>query len=189
MTATIEPRERLRTAMSRVLEVFLSHSGTDDELAAWAAIAEEHADRLELLPPDSVFWGFGSRGVLSVTGMPAVPGAHPRLADSGDTAAAVVTYGREHQGHPGHVHGGVLAATFDDLFGLFQTFAQPSAVTGELTVRYLAPVKVGSTVHYEAEVVQRDGRRLRVGGTGVVDGRTCVAAEALFIVLRDAGGA
>ncbi len=189
MTTETEPRERLRSAMSRVLDVFVCHSGTEEEVAAWAAIAEDHADRLESLPPDSVFWGFGSRGVLSVTGMPAVPGAPPRLADTGDSAAAVVTYGREHQGHPGHVHGGVLAATFDDLFGLFQTFAQPSAVTAELTVRYLAPVKVGATIHFEAEVVERDGRKLRVRGQGTTNGATCVAAEALFVIARDRGGA
>jgi uncharacterized protein (TIGR00369 family) len=189
VTAAIEPRQRLRTAMSRVLDVFMSHSGTDEELSSWASIAEEHAEKIEALPPDSVFWGFGSRGVLSVTGMPAVPGAHPRLAETGDTAAAVVTYGPEHEGHPGHVHGGVLAATFDDLFGLFQTFAKPSAVTAELTIRYLAPVKLGATVRFEADVVEREGRKLRVSGTGAVDGRTCVAAEALFIVLREPGGA
>jgi uncharacterized protein (TIGR00369 family) len=189
MTTSLEPRERLRSAMERVLDVFVAHSGTDEELTAWAAIAEDHANQVEAIPPDSVVWGFGSRGVLSVGGMPAVPDARPRRADTGDTAGAVVTYGREHQGHPGYVHGGILATTFDELFGLFQTFAHPSAVTAELTVRYLAPVKVGKTVHFEAEVVERDGRKMRVSGMGAVDGHTCVAAEALFIVMREPGGA
>jgi uncharacterized protein (TIGR00369 family) len=189
VTTSLEPRERLRSAMERMLAVFVAHSGTEEELAAWAAIAEEHAERIESIPPDSVVWGFGSRGVLSVGGMPAVPDARPRLGDTGDTAGVVVTYGREHQGHPGYVHGGILATTFDELFGLFQTFAHPSAVTAELTVRYLAPVKIGETVHFEAEVVERDRRKMRVRGQGTANGATCVASEALFIVIRDLGGA
>jgi acyl-coenzyme A thioesterase PaaI-like protein len=188
VTVEIEPRARLRNAMARIAEVFASHEGTPDELRAWANIAEGYAARLESAPPKTVFWGFGTRGVLSVTGMPAVPDARPVVAGVGERVEAVVSYRSEHEGHPGLVHGGILATTFDELFGLFQTFAQPPVVTAELTVRFLAPVPVGSTVRFEAEVAEREGRKMRVRGQASVNGATCAAAEALFIITRDRGG-
>ncbi len=188
MTAETDARERLRSAMARVLDVFVSHEGTTDELNTWADIAEAYAGRTEQLPPGSVFWGLGTRGVISITGMPGVVEAHPRMSDTGDRVDATVTYGAEHQGHPGLVHGGALATTFDELFGMFQTFAHPPVVTAELTVRFIAPVAVGSTVQFEAEVVEREGRKMRVTGTGSVHGATCAAAEALFVIMREPGG-
>jgi acyl-coenzyme A thioesterase PaaI-like protein len=188
VTAESVARERLRDAMARVLDIFVAHDGTPEEVAAWADIAEGYAARVENLPPQSVFWGFGIRGVLSVTGMPGIPEARPKMADTGDRVEATVTYGSEHEGHPGLVHGGILATTFDELFGLFQTFSHPPVVTAELTVRFLAPVPVGSTVRFEAEIVEREGRKLRVRGHGSVNGATCVAAEALFVVTRDPTG-
>ncbi|MEX0781927.1 MAG: PaaI family thioesterase [Dehalococcoidia bacterium] len=187
--AEAEVRERLRGAVARVLDVFVAHEGTLEELNAWADIAEEYAARIEKLPPESVFWGFATRGVMSVTGLPGMVEARPQMADTGDRAEALVTYGPEHEGHPGWVHGGVLAATFDELFGLFQTFSLPRVVTAELTVRFLSPVPVGETVRFEAEIAEREGRKMRVRGTGSVDGATCVASEALFVVTRDPGGA
>lgn len=184
-----EVRERLRSAMARVLDVFVAHDGTPEEVSAWADVPEGYAARLEATPPESVFWGFGTRGVLSVTGMPGVVEARPRMSDTGDRAEAVLTYGAEHEGHPGVVHGGILATTFDELFGLFQTFSHPLVVTAELTVRFLAPVPVGSTVQFEAEIVEREGRKLRVRGQARINGATCAAAEALFVVTREPGGA
>ena len=189
MSPEIAARHRLRGATARILDVFVAHEGTPDQLNAWADTAEGYAARLEDSPPETVFWGLGSRGVLSVTGLPAVVDGRPRVADTGDRAEAMVTYGREHEGHPGLVHGGTLAATFDDLFGLFQTFSHPPVVTAELTVRFLAPVRVGSTVRFEAEIVERERRKMRVRGHASIDGATCAAAEALFVITRDPGGA
>jgi acyl-coenzyme A thioesterase PaaI-like protein len=184
-----EGRERLRSAVSRILDVFVAREGTPEEFDTWSDIAEAYADRIEAQPPETVFWGLGTRGVISVTGMPSLVEAHPRMSETGDRVEAIVTYAPEHQGHPGLVHGGILATTFDELFGMFQTFSRPPVVTAELTVRFLAPVPVGATVRFEAEIVEREGRKMRVSGTGSVNGATCVASEALFVVTREAGGA
>lgn len=182
-------RARLRAAVSRILDVLVAREGTPGEFATWSDIAERYAERIEAQPPETVFWGLGTRGVISVTGMPALLEAHPRMSEAGDRVEATVTYGAEHQGHPGLVHGGILAATFDELFGMFQTFSHPPVVTAELTVRFLRPVRIGSSVRFEAEIAEREGRRMRVRGTGAVNGATCVASEALFVVTREAGGA
>lgn len=179
-----EGRSRLREAVARILDVFVAREGTDEEFRAWSETAEKYAARIEAMPPESVLWGLGTRGVVAVTGMPAIPKTHPRMSEPGDRVEAVVTYGPEHQGHPGLVHGGILATTFDEVFGMFRTFSYPPVVTAELTVRFLRPVPVGSTVRFEAEILEQEGRRLRVSGTGSVDGATCVASEALFVVTR-----
>ena len=65
-----------------------------------------------------------------------------------------------HQGAPGLAHGGLLAAAFDEALGSLQWLLQVPSVTAALETDFLLPVPVGSTVHIDARVVGRAGRKI-----------------------------
>ncbi|MCA1823167.1 MAG: PaaI family thioesterase [Mycobacteriales bacterium] len=89
----------------------------------------------------------------------------------------------DHQGAPGLAHGGVLASALDEGLGyLLWLLAQP-AVTGRLEVDYLRPVPVGSTLAIYAECVGVSGRKIYTRGTGTVDGKTVLRANALYVAV------
>lgn len=80
-------------------------------------------------------------------------------------AFGTVTFPTAYQGPPGCVHGGVIAASFDELFGAATIAAGVPAMTGTLTIRYRAPTPLHVPLSFEAWVDQVDGRRALVRGT------------------------
>jgi acyl-coenzyme A thioesterase PaaI-like protein len=99
----------------------------------------------------------------------------------GDGVQAEVVLGTAFEGAPGRSHGGIVAAIFDDVMGYLLTVHEIPAFTGELTVRYLKPTPMGTTLHYDARVIHRDGRRLLTEANCVADGVTVATATATFI--------
>ena len=61
----------------------------------------------------------------------------------GDEAVSRCVLGPAFEGAPTRVHGGVVAAVFDDLMGFVLTINESPAYTAELTVRYRRPTPVG----------------------------------------------
>ena len=60
-----------------------------------------------------------------------------------DGVVATVKLGPACEGPPGRAHGGIVCAVFDDVIGALTVRLDDAAFTGELTVRYLAPVPLG----------------------------------------------
>jgi len=56
------------------------------------------------------------------------------------------------------LHGGILGTIFDEVMIKAILAQGVIAVTGELTTRYLQPVKTGETLNFEARVSKRRGR-------------------------------
>ncbi len=70
------------------------------------------------------------------------------------------TLGADYQGGPGFLHGGIIATLLDEAMGKVNRFRDVRAVTAELSVEYLRPVRVGQEIVVEAFEVQCDGRNL-----------------------------
>jgi uncharacterized protein (TIGR00369 family) len=68
--------------------------------------------------------------------------------------------GEDYQGGPGFLHGGILAVLLDEAMGKLNRFREVRAVTAELTIEYLRPVRVGQEVVVEAFEVSQVGRNL-----------------------------
>ena len=68
--------------------------------------------------------------------------------------------GTEYQGGPGFIHGGIIATVLDEAMGKVCRFSDVRAVTAELVVEYLKPVRVEQEIRVEAFESQRDGRHL-----------------------------
>ena len=72
--------------------------------------------------------------------------------------------GAEYQGGPGFIHGGIIATVLDEVMGKVNRFRGVHAVTAELNVEYLKPVKVDEDLIVEGYEVEKSGRNLILAG-------------------------
>lgn len=95
-----------------------------------------------------------------------------------------VAFQPHHEGGPGLVHGGAVAAVFDDLLGAVPSAHELPAVTANLSVAFRAPVVLGTTVTLEAAMDRRDGRKLHIAGRmRAADGTLLAEGSALFLIV------
>jgi len=100
-------------------------------------------------------------------------------------------WGESACGHPGIVHGGALAASFDDAFGsLFFSQHIGNGFTARLEVDYKRPVPAGTPLRLVTRVDSIQGRKVWMSST--LQGRPAAGEEApvfavaksLFLVAR-----
>jgi hypothetical protein len=154
-------RERLRAALARVTDVFVSRNATAEDLAAWAGIVEGYADQLDSAPPESVLWGIGNRGLMAVRGILAPPGFASPPVVAGDA---------------------VIAQAFDYLVGLLDWPGAGTVYTSELRVRFLKPVPLQQQLTLEARVEAVDGTARRVSARAILGNTVHATAEAELVV-------
>lgn len=92
-----------------------------------------------------------------------------------------VTFGSAYEGPPGCVHGGYVAAAFDELLGAAQSLSGTQGMTARLVVNYRSPTPLHTELHLEAKMVRREGRKLFCEGQLWAGERLCAEAEGLFI--------
>lgn len=110
------------------------------------------------------------------------PSAPPLQVQFGTTTRAHVVYREQHEGPVGGAHGGVVAASFDEVLGIAQMASGTAGYTVSLEVRYLKVTPLHTVVTIEAEVDRREGRRLHVRARSIADGQTCAEATGVFAV-------
>lgn len=72
--------------------------------------------------------------------------------------------GAEYQGATGFVHGGIIATLLDEVMSKANRFRQARAVTAELSVEYLRPVRTGVDLIVEGWETDAKGRNLFLQG-------------------------
>jgi uncharacterized protein (TIGR00369 family) len=72
--------------------------------------------------------------------------------------------GEAYQGGGGMGHGGIIATLLDEAMGKVCRFREVRAVTAELTVQYLKPVKVDEEIVVEGYETDQKGRNLFLAG-------------------------
>lgn len=92
--------------------------------------------------------------------------------------------GARYQGAPGMIHGGIIAVVFDEALGKVCRFHNVRAVTAELSVEYLRPIKVDQEIRVEAFHVERKQRNLfHEGEIRDVEGRVLARGRARFVAV------
>ena len=98
------------------------------------------------------------------------------------TVTAVVCLGEAYEGPLGCVHGGYLAAIFDNLLGaLPYKMAGPGAFTGRLTVRYRSLTPLDTELVLTGRVTDARSRRVTAAGQCHAGGVLTAEADALFV--------
>jgi len=138
-----------------------------DDLNAFADEAGTLADRIERAPSLRAFGGaavagpadavLAERSPISGRSNPLAPPLHLEMAEGVTRAWAVWT--DAYEGPPGCLHGGWVAAAFDDLMGLAQMASGKAGFTGTLTVKMLKPTPLNQRIDYEAWLDHVDGRK------------------------------
>ena len=127
------------------------------------------------IPPhhDPACWGCGENATGVRLPPPGVEGA--------EEYEAYVEFDERHQGAPGIVHGGLVAAALDEAAGLLATWYRFPAVTARIFVRYRRPVAINTELLLRARVTGSRGRRIRVEAE-LTDGTERLAeARAAFL--------
>ena len=92
-----------------------------------------------------------------------------------------VTFGAAYEGPPGCVHGGYIAAAFDEVLGSAQSLGGRPGMTGTLTIRYRSPTPLHTPLRFEAGVTGVDGRKIFTTGRCFADDVLTAEAEGIFI--------
>ena len=188
-------KHRLVREVKRIVRrtALLDVADTDPaEVNRLAADAKGLADSLEELPSLLAFGGMAvapladaallERSPVSGRSNPVAPPLHLEMHEGVTTGWAV--YPDEYEGPPGCLHGGWVAAAFDDLMGFAQMASGKAGYTGTPTVRMVRPTPLNRRIDYEAHLDHVDGRKIWCKATAR-DGEELLAeAEILFIAPR-----
>jgi acyl-coenzyme A thioesterase PaaI-like protein len=98
-------------------------------------------------------------------------------------AEADVVFGPAFEGAPGRVHGGMLAAVFDDLLGAAMAQTRSIGFTGRLTVHYRAPAPIETPIRFMVTAGAREGRKLHIHGDARIGDRVLASADALMVLV------
>jgi len=104
---------------------------------------------------------------------------------SADRVVGRVTFGSAYEGPPGCVHGGYVAAVFDELLGATQSMSGTQGMTAHLGIDYRRPTPLHQPLRLEGWLESHEGRKIWARGELRLDaeGEQPVLAEsaALFI--------
>lgn len=188
---------RLAQAMRDIIESLVSTTADTDELAAAADDLERLASALGRLPSGQTYEGFAEAAIAGTLPdgperwaffdhSPFIGLANPMsppmtLSYEGDRVVCEVTFGSAYEGPPGCVHGGYVAAAFDELLGAAQSLSGTQGMTAHLGVDYRRPTPLHTPLRMEGWLHRREGRKIWARATITADGELRAEAEGLFI--------
>jgi len=95
--------------------------------------------------------------------------------------------GAEYQGGAGFLHGGIIATLLDEAMGKVSRFSDVRAVTTELTVQYLKPIRVDEEIVVEGYETRVEGRsRFHEGEIRNAAGEVLARGRGRFVVIDPA---
>lgn len=194
----VAEEKRLADELRRIIHRLVLVRPSAEDLRRAADGARAFADELDRLRPRSGAGEISEAGLrpndpirhspLSGTSNPLAPPMVSRQISEGPDGPGgrrtegTVRFGAAYEGPPRHVHGGLLAAMFDELLGRSQLVP---GFTGSLTIHYRRPAPLDRDLDLCAWVDRVDGRKRWLRGTCHLDGALLCEAEGLFIAPRE----
>ena len=124
--------------------------------------------------------GFFDNSPVAGLSNPLAPPLRMRVEDG--EVRADIRWDSQYEGPPGCVHGGYIAAAFDDLLGLAQDLGGMPGMTGTLTIKYRRPTPLHADHHFVGKFDRREGRKsFTVGYLYDAEENLLAEAEGLFI--------
>jgi acyl-coenzyme A thioesterase PaaI-like protein len=185
---------RVGTATRRVIDRLVGTSAPVEDLDEIAEVIEALVARLEPYAIGGrLYEGYAEAAIAGrsssffdwspMLGManPLAPPIVTRV--EGDAIVGLVKFGAAYEGPPGCVHGGYLAAAFDEVLGMAQSLSGRSGMTATLVIRYRKPTPLNVELRFEGRLAAVKGRKISVVG-GCYDGDLLTAeAEGLFVAM------
>ena len=103
------------------------------------------------------------------------------LEYAGDRVLGRVTFGSAYEGPPGCVHGGYIAAVFDEVLGSAQSLSGTQGMTAHLGIDYRRPTPLHVPLLLEGWLDRREGRKIYARATLHAEGELTAEAGGLFI--------
>jgi acyl-coenzyme A thioesterase PaaI-like protein len=98
-------------------------------------------------------------------------------------AVGRVRFGTPYEGPPGCVHGGVLAAAFDQVFNVANVMSGSAGPTSRLALRFRRPTPLCADLVFEGWQERTEGRRIHTRGRLRHGETVTVEAEGVFVLL------
>jgi len=189
--AAWDQKRRLAQAMRLVIERLVPSNAPEEELRRAAEGLERYAEALKAHPrlkrfhyAESANAGdvgafFDQSPFMGLANPLAPPITIGQVGERG--AEATVTFGSAYEGPPGSVHGGYVAAAFDEVLGFVQSRSGNPGMTGTLTIRYRRPTPLHTELFFEAEILRIEGRKIFTRGRLFAANEVTAEADGLFI--------
>jgi acyl-coenzyme A thioesterase PaaI-like protein len=194
--AEVTPRRaemrRLADAQRRIIHRLVMTGAPIEAIAAAADELEAVADRLAGFEQQgSIYEGFAES---ANAGDPHAFFDHSPMLGKANALAPPIelelvdgmmqgtaTFGPAYEGPPGCVHGGFIAAAFDEVLGSTQSLSGSPGMTGRLTIHYRKPTPLQTELRFEGELVGVEGRKVSTVGRLYAGDLLTAEAEGLFI--------
>lgn len=184
-------KRRLAAALRVMIDRLVMSEAPEEQLARAADAAEGFAASLALHPRRERLWGFAESANAGDVGAffdqsPLIglsnPLAPPMKLEARDGRIhGEATFGSAYEGPPGHVHGGFVAAAFDEVLGFAQSLTGSPGMTASLTVRYRRPTPLHVALRFEAGVDRVEGRKIFASGRVLLGETVTAEAEGIFV--------
>jgi len=107
------------------------------------------------------------------------------LAGEDGVVVCLPTVSRGFEGHPGLLHGGVIATLVDEAMSKAVRALGLTAMTRQMEVEFLRPVPSGTAIRIEGRVVRGEGRKHWTEARILnADGKILATAKGLFVEVR-----
>lgn len=193
--APLSPRRaalrRLADANRRILHRLVQTTAPEPMIEQAADELEALADRFAEHPNASIYEGFAEaanagepfaffdHSPVQGRANPLAPPIELWMDDG--KVVGTVTFGAAYEGPPGCVHGGFVAATFDEVLGATQSLSGSPGMTARLVVSYRAPTPLHTELRFVGTMDEVDGRKIHTSGQLFAGELLCAEAEGLFI--------
>lgn len=193
VTGAWKEKRRLAAAMRTVISRLVEIEAPEAELAAAADGLERYAARLASHPRPNRYEGwaeasasgdvssFFDHSPLIGLSNPLAPPIAMHGDEDGRRVHGSVVFGSAYEGPPGCVHGGYIAAAFDELLGFANSLSGTPGMTGTLTIRYRRPTPLHTELRFEGVCERSEGRKIYTSGQLFAGETLCAEAEGLFI--------
>ena len=92
----------------------------------------------------------------------------------------------EHQGYPGHLHGGIISTLLDETMGRVLTQQNVFALTGRLEIKFRRPVPLDQELTVIGELTRERSRAYEARGEiQLADGTSLVEGSGMYIRVPD----
>jgi len=183
-------KRRLAAALRGLLAHLPSSAADDAELLRLLPVVQSAAERLAASGrapaserPVTTYAGmenFHDTGPMVGLSNPIAPPLEARVDVEAGLVRARACFSAAYEGAPGLLHGGVLAAAFDELLGLATVFSGGAGMTRDLHVRYLRPTPILAELSFTGRLDRTEGRRLFVSAEVEADGVRTAEARGVF---------